>query len=287
MTKITASTEIYGIFGYPARHSMSPIIQNGWIEDFGFNAVYIGLETEPNNFATAVNGLQKIGLKGANITSPFKEDIAKLARFPSDEVSIIGAANTIKAIDEDFASFNTDGAGMVYDINHNFNGFREKTKIITVIGAGGAARGVIKALSFSGVCEIRFVGRTLTKCQELVRIGNLLNQSGPKLSAYSWEEMDKALLNSDLIINATTIGLKNVGSLVLDLSTTSKDAIIYDMVYFPQETDFVKSAKEQNRAAINGMGMLVGQGVLAFEIWFGQKPDFEKGLSRLKAQINA
>jgi shikimate dehydrogenase len=286
MSKIKASTEIYGIFGYPAKHSLSPVLQNGWMNDFGINAVYVGFEVKAEDFPQALSGLQKAGLKGGNITAPLKEEIAKLVAYPSHEVKTIGAANTIRAKNNDFEAINTDGIGLAVDLDYNFKGWREATRIITIIGAGGAARGVISALLSDDVREIRFVGRTVSKCEELANIGRILAGSrNITFNVYGWDEMVPALKGASLVINATTLGLKGVGSLDIDLSPTNKDAIIYDMVYMPTPTAFTIAANTQKRRALNGLGMLVGQGVMAFEYWFGSRPDFIRGLERLKAQI--
>ncbi|WP_240006599.1 shikimate dehydrogenase [Pseudaquidulcibacter saccharophilus] len=286
MSKIKASTELYGIFGYPAKHSLSPILQNGWINDFGINAVFVGLEVKPQDFAEALNGLKKVGFKGGNITAPLKEDIAKLVAFPSHEVKTIGAANTIRAKDDDFEAINTDGIGLTVDLDYNFKGWRSACKIIAIIGAGGAARGVISALLSDEVREIRFVGRTISKCEELANIGRILaGNRNITFSVFGWDEMAQGLSGASLVINATTLGLKGVGALDVDLSPTTKDAIIYDMVYMPTPTAFTIAANNQKRRGLNGLGMLAGQGVLAFEFWFGSRPDFMRGLERLKAQL--
>lgn len=287
MKMIKASTEIYGILGYPAKHSLSPVIQNGWMGDFGFDAVYVGFEVVPNDFPAALSGLQKVGLRGGNITAPLKEDIAKMVAFPSDEVKAIGAANTIRAQDNDFAAINTDGLGLIADLDFHFNGWSAACNIITIIGAGGAARGALKALLANNPTEIRFVGRSKERLAVLANIGAILAQDQKiAFNVYGWDEMKSALEGADLVINATTLGLKGIGSLTPDLSLTARDAIIYDMVYMPNPTDFTVSAQAQKRRALNGLGMLVGQGAAAFEYWFGVRPDFTLGLARLKTHLN-
>lgn len=286
MTKISASTEIYGVFGYPAKHSLSPLLHNAWIDDFGFNAVYLGFEVKPDDFEGALSGLQKIGLKGANITAPLKENIAKLAQYPSLEVSEIGAANTIRAKGNSFEAFNTDGGGLVMDLDYNSKNWRETTKIITIIGTGGAARGAINALLIDGITEIRIVGRCIDKANKIAELGKrLCTNNTIDFTPFSWENISDALNGAGLVINATTLGLNGNGKLEPDFSPTNSDAIIYDMVYMPTPTEFTNMAKSQNRHALNGMGMLVGQGAIAFEYWFCQKPSFSLGLERLKAHF--
>lgn len=277
---ITASTEIYGIIGNPAKHSKSPIIQNGWIKDEGINAIYCAFE--PNNFEICFKGLIEAQIKGFNITAPFKEDVVKLCSDFSHDVKIMGAANTILNDDGKICAFNTDGEGLVLDLNNRAKNWRQNNSIITIIGAGGAAKGIIAALINNGVKQINIVARNIEKANDLIlNAQNLQNTNNTLFKSYDWENISKACINSGLIINATTIGLKGNGNLEIDFSKISKNTIIYDMVYYPNETYFIKNAINNGNFTLNGMGMLVGQGALAFQKWFGILPDFDIGLKRM------
>lgn len=280
--KITASTEIYGIFGNPVKHSKSPIIQNGWIKDEGINAVYVAFETKIENFQSSFKGVINSGIKGLNITAPFKELAASICDIKAQDVEIMGASNTIIIKDEKSFAYNTDGEGLVFDLDKRAKKWRENNEIVSIIGAGGAAKGIINALINANVKKINIIARDISKANALIENAKLLKNSNTcKLEAINWQNMQSEIDNSKLVINATTIGLLGNGNLDINLSNCGKNTIIYDMVYHPFETEFYKNAINNNLLALNGIGMLVGQGALAFEKWFGILPDFEIGLKRI------
>jgi shikimate dehydrogenase len=280
--KIKASTELYGIFGNPARHSKSPILQNSWIEQCGFNAAYLAFEPKIEDFNKSFEGLCYAGLKGCNITAPFKEIAAKICEKVTPDIRIMGAVNTIK-IGEQINGFNTDGHGLILDLDIRAKHWRENNSKIAIIGTGGAAKGVVDAFLQNGIKQINFIGRSQNKLDEIINSSNLLpNAKNIEFIGHAFSNVENAIDDCGLIINATTIGLKDNGELFFDLSKSLKDSIVYDMVYFPKTTKFIKSAIEQNRFALNGIGMLVGQGALAFEKWFSIRPDFEFGLKSIQ-----
>ena len=280
--KIKASTEIYGVIGNPVRHSLSPILHNAWIEECGFDAAYLAFEPKPEDFPLSLKGLAASGIKGLNITAPFKHEAARLATQKTQDVAIMAAANTLKIIGEEIHATNTDGNGLVLHLDEKFKIWRTQTNIVTILGVGGAASGILDALLKTGIKEIRFVGRQIDKCENILALATQLeNTANVDIHYFLWEEIQHAIEDADLIINATTIGLKGNGSLVMDFTKTAKNALVYDMVYYPNETDFLKTAKLQNRNCLNGLGMLVGQAAFAFENWFGTRPNFAHGLKRL------
>ncbi len=281
MRKITASTQLYGIFGNPARHSKSPILHNGWFDDCGFDATYIAFEPLIEEFEIAFSGLVAAGLKGCNITAPFKEAAAKISNFKTHDIEIMGAANTIKIDNSKSHAFNTDGYGLILDLDKRAQNWRENHEKIAIIGAGGAAKGVIDAFIKNGTKQFNIIARNQEKLDEIINCSKILENINCHFNGILWDEIDNCVENCGLIINATTIGLNNVGELKFDLSKSKSQAIIYDMVYHPSETSFRKMAQDQNRQSLNGIGMLVGQAVLAFEKWFDIRPDFEIGLKRV------
>lgn len=280
--KIKASTEIYGLIGNPARHSLSPILHNAWIEECGFDAAYLVFEPKTEDFPLSLKGLAASGIKGLNITAPFKHEAARLSTHKTQDVAIMGAANTLKFIGHEIHAANTDGNGLILHLDEKSHNWRLHTNIVTILGVGGAACGILEALLKAGIKEIRFVGRQIDKCENILALAKQLeNSANVDIHYYLWEEIDHAINDADLIINATTIGLKGNGSLYMDFARASKNALVYDMVYYPVETDFLKAAKLQKLNCLNGLGMLVGQAALAFETWFGTRPNFAHGLKRL------
>lgn len=281
MRKITASTQLYGIFGNPARHSKSPILHNGWFDDCGFDAAYLAFEPAIENLESAFCGLVAADLKGCNITAPFKERAAKLSDFKTQDIEIMGAANTISIKNGKSYAFNTDGYGLILDLDRRAQNWRQNNGKIAIIGAGGAAKGVIDAFLKNGTKEINIIARNQEKLDEIINCSKKLENENCQFNGILWDEIENGIEDCGLIINATTIGLNNEGELKFDLSKSKPNSIIYDMVYHPSETTFRKMAQDQNRQSLNGIGMLVGQAVLAFEKWFDIRPDFDIGLKRV------
>lgn len=283
--KITGSTEIYAIFGNPTSKSKSPIIQNFWMREAGLNAVYCAFEPKPEDFESCFTNLYKAGLKGGNITAPYKEAAAKLGTFKAEDVAIMGAANTYKINNTGYDVYNTDGLGLVFDLDKRADGWRENNEIITIIGAGGAAKGIIYALLTTAPKIIRIVARNLQVLEEIkILAQKFQNSANTEFEIYGWDNINNAISGAGLVINATSIGLYNNGDLILDLNTTNINATIYELIYIPAETAFFKCGIAAGRRALNGQGMLVGQGVLAFEKWFGIIPDFDKGFDLISKE---
>lgn len=252
------------------------------------NAVYCAFEPSLEDFETAFVGLFMAQLMGANITAPFKERAPKLCTVYADDVKIMGTANTIsKTIDGELLATNTDGRGLILDLDNRAQDWRENAKKITIIGAGGAARNIIPALLATGAETINIVARNIEKAKQIDQEARKLPLISPhqKIEITSWDNLNHGLKDANIVINATTIGLKGDGDLDIDFGPTKKDAIIYEMIYAPLVTKFYQNGAKQGRFALNGIGMLVGQGALAFETWFNQKPDFQTGLDLIEAHI--
>ncbi len=255
-------------------------MQNSWIIDEGLDAIYCAFE--PENFELCLNGLIEAKINGLNITAPFKEKAAKACGFSSKDVEIMGAANTI-IIDNNCAkAFNTDGEGLILDLDNRAKNWRVNNEIVTIFGAGGAAKGIICALINANVKQINIIARDNIKANELIDCAKKLDNSDDVIfKYYAWNDKEIACKDAGLIINATSIGLYGNGNLELDFSKITNKSIIYDMVYYPNETYFIKSAINNGNQTLNGIGMLVGQGALAFQKWFGIMPNYEKGLKRI------
>lgn len=280
MVRINASTELYGVFGNPVRHSKSPILHNGWINDFGINAVYLAFEPKIEDFETCFLGLVKAGLKGANFTTPFKEKAALVATEKNDIVMNINAANTIKIDEKGIYASIGDGEGLLLDLEIRAKDKLQKTKTVSVLGAGGAAKAVVCELLRRDFENINIIARNPKKIDQFIsEISALFDTS--RVQGIEWDNMANTIENSQLIINATSLGLAGNGEIDFDFSKSSKDALVYDMIYYPKETKFLENARLSGLMTLNGIGMLVGQAAISFETWFGIKPDFRLGLERI------
>ena len=282
--KITGSTELYAVLGHPVRHSMSPVLQNAWIQAHGLNALYVALPVEPENFETALQGLAASDICGGNITTPFKERAAAAALRQSERVKLVGAANclSLDRAGPGYEANNTDGDGLVADLDARAPDWRSLDGHLVVLGAGGAARSILAALSSHSSKRICVVNRDQDRARQIA------NQLDPdQIQVGSWENLSRHLANAALVINATSQGLNNQSPFSPDFSPTRSDAIIYDTIYSPRMTAYLESARSLKRRHFDGLGMLAGQGALAFQHWFGTLPDIDAGLRTLEKAFSA
>ncbi len=286
MTK--PSTQIYGVFGNPISQSLSPILQNEWIKQFGIDAEYKRFEPELYEFKQDIEARFKNNLMGCNITSPFKNEAAQICDICSEDVARMGAANTLKKEnDGKISAQNTDGSGLVLDLDMRANGWRDYCDTINIIGAGGAAAGVLPALLKTKVKNINIVARNKEKAITLLnKIESFESANSKTFKVLNWESLFDKSLQADIIINATTIGLKGEGALEIALDNTPAHALVYDMIYSPYKTKLLETSQNQNRNILNGLGMLVGQAAFAFNYWFGEMPDFAFGIKHLEEYLN-
>jgi shikimate dehydrogenase len=278
--KIDGSTPLFAVLGNPARHSMSPTLHNGWIEEFGFKGVYVALEMNPLHFEACLDGLFHAGLQGANVTFPFKERAFKHAQSSTPRASAIASVNCLSRLGTGFLGDTTDGDGFIADLDARAPGWRQIEGHVVILGAGGAARALLSALSSSGKDDIHLVNRNLDRAKQTASI-----VAGKSVTVQPWDKVADSLEGAGLVINATSAGLNGENPFSPDFSQTHTDCLIYDTVYSPRETAFLTAARANRRLAVDGLGMLAGQGALAFETWFGVKPDLLSGLKRLEAAL--
>ena len=263
--------EKYAVIGNPIEHSKSPLIHQSFAAQMGKDISYERVLAPLDGFAHTVNHLISSGYRGANVTVPFKFEAYKLCTSLSARARSIGseAVNTLSFIDDEIHGDNTDGVGLLNDIEHNLN-FNIKGKEILILGAGGAAHGVLNSLF--GAKSITVANRTLEKALQLVTCISDINAS-----ALMFETLDRPY---DLIINATSVGLTNTKLPIPDV-VFGKGCLAYDMMY-GRETAFMLQAKNAGARVADGLGMLVEQAAEAFHIWHGFMPDTKPVIDMLR-----
>ncbi len=268
---ITAATKAYAVIGNPVEHSLSPVMQNGWIADHGLDAVYVALPLKSDDPVAAIRALS--GFAGLNVTVPYKEAAAKAAARSE------GAVANVLRREEDgtFSAFNTDGAGFLDSLSEGAPDWRSKVRRVLILGAGGGARGVGQALS-PFVDTIHFANRTASR-------GEQAAATIPNGRATRWDDLERAFGHADLVVQTTTLGMTGEPEMDWPVSLCRPNAIIADIVYRPLETPLLIAARERGLTAIDGLGMLIHQGARSFEIWFGVKPDAAKARQRLLAAL--
>ncbi len=252
-----------GVIGFPISHSLSPLIHNEWARRARIEGEYRAIEvaSDYDAFATAMDELQAQGFAGANVTIPHKENALRYAYRASDAAKTIGAANMLTFGDNAYAD-NSDSAGFKDALWANAPGANIETAM--VLGAGGAARGVVAALRDIGCKEIRITNRTREKAEALGK------EFG--LEVMDWSARLPGLDACDLLVNTTSLGMTGQPALEIDLADLRSNAIVYDIVYAPLETPLLRNARERGAATINGLEMLMHQARPGFAAWFGNRP---------------
>ena len=275
MQKNAAPPDRYAVVGYPVAHSKSPLIHQLFARQTGQHMTYELLEAQPEEFETAVRGFGAAGGKGLNVTVPHKEAAFALANEKSKAASTAGAVNTLSIAGGRLRGDNTDGVGLIRDLTTNQHVTLTGRRML-VLGAGGAARGIVGPLLASRPAELVIANRTKARADALV--AQFKSPAG--VSTVAFEDLAK-LAPFDLLLNATSAGLNGEpppfpGSIV------GPESIAYDLVYSMHDTPFVAWARTNGAArALQGWGMLVEQAAESFFIWRGVRPDTRLILQQL------
>ncbi|MGI9385264.1 MAG: shikimate dehydrogenase [Methyloligellaceae bacterium] len=263
------------VIGWPIGHSRSPLVHNYWIERYGINGHYEKEAVRPEEFEEFVRGLEARGYRGASVTVPHKEAALAIADHADETAQAIGAANTLWLEDGALHATNTDAYGFMTHLDLTAPGWDEPRRPAAVLGAGGAARAVLAGLAGRGLPEIRLLNRTRARAEALA------GRHGPEVQVHDWGERDSALADCGLLVNTTTLGMTGAPELEIDLGGLPGDAVIADIVYTPLETKLLGAARGRGLRAVDGLGMLLHQGALGFECWFGVRPDVTEELRAL------
>ena len=259
--------KIFGLIGYPVEHSLSPFMHNAAFKALDINAKYELFELKPLELEDFLSSLSQRNIYGLNVTIPYKEQVIAFLDKISPEAQLIGAVNTIKASKEKLEGFNTDGAGFLRHITEDL-GFDPKGKTVCVIGAGGAAKAVVVYLSKAGAKRITIYDLENGRSQKLIVH---LKESFKDVEFMQTDSIGGLnMSDSDLLINATPVGMKDSDPLIVSEGVIHKGLLVYDLIYNPKETKLLKLAKEKGARVSNGLGMLLYQGMLSFEIWTGR-----------------
>lgn len=254
----------FAVIGDPIGHSLSPVMHRAAFKAKGIQAEYQRFRVSPENLGEAVAGLAALGFDGWNVTLPHKEKIIPYLHELTPEAEKAGAVNTVKVDHGKLTGHNTDGLGFVRSIEAEMpGGYHGKYAVI--LGAGGAAKGITFALADRGM-RLHVLNRTAGKAEELA---GLVRARGGEAS---WAELVPGawLGQVDLIIQTTSVGLKGEKYL-FSLAGINPQALAVDIIFRPAETLFLREAKSQGCRTLNGLGMLLHQGVLAWEYWLGEK----------------
>lgn len=274
MQVIKGTTKLLGVIGNPIEHSLSPLMHNAAIAALGVDYVYLPIPVKIADLSTAIAGFKAIGIEGFSVTIPHKQTILSFLSEVSDVAKIVGAVNTVWRTDNGWHGTNTDVEGFIAPLKDYDRDWSQITPLI--LGYGGAARAVVVGLSQLGCTEINVVGRDVQKLSQFQQ--SWVNTIQTTINIHLWSELPNLISQTDLVVNATPIGMyPNVEDCPIDsgLMQLKAGAIAYDLIYTPNPTQFLRLAKQRNAIAIDGLEMLVQQGVAAFKIWVGEDPSVD------------
>lgn len=272
---LTGKTQIVGVIGWPVSHSISPPMHNAAFQSMGLDWCYIPLPVateNPGTIGEAVRGLPALGLRGANVTVPHKQAVMPHLDWLTPAAQAIGAVNTIRVeTDGQLSGDNTDARGFIADLRDHDVVLEGKR--VVVLGAGGSARAVVFGLAEAGCASVAILNRTAQKAHDLAMD---IRTFFPFCRLSGHDPKDLALMagEADLIVNCTSLGMTpNVDTTPWDEGIAFRpDQVVYDLVYNPPHTPLLQKATADGAHGINGLGMLIWQGAIAFERWTGQMP---------------
>ncbi len=273
MKKNSENLRLFGIFGNPLAHTLSPVMQEAAFERIGWKANYLAFDFSPRDFHEAMTGLSRFPLEGFNLTVPYKQTVMPYLDALTPEARAVGAVNTVFRQGRRWIGANTDVHGFLTSLQEEGE-FMPRGKKILVLGAGGAARAVVYGLASRGAGKIRIAARRKGRAAPIVRD---FRKAFPKMVFEilegPFEKLKPAFQDSDLVVNATPAGLKKGPSPVPGnvIPGKGKKILFFDLIYDPTPTSFLKAAAQKGHRTLGGLGMLLFQGAKAFEYWTGKK----------------
>jgi len=255
---------LLGLVGYPAAHSRSPWIHHEFLKQQNEQGVYRIFETPPEELASTLNSMKQLGVDGFNVTVPYKEGILPFLDKVDHYAKIIGAVNTVQHKDGQWIGYNTDGKGFVRSFKEAYPRHDLKDMKVLLLGAGGAAKGIYRALVEEGTTIVDIANRSQERAQEMSQ----LQETHTKTSILSLREAEDKLSKYDMIVQTTSVGMTpNDHESILSLEKIQPGAVACDIVYKPMETRFLNEAKKHGAYVLHGHGMLLYQAALSYEIW--------------------
>lgn len=264
---IDAKTELYGIIGWPVGHSLSPAMHNAAFGHFGLNACYVPLPVPQESLAQAAEGVRAFGFRGVNVTVPHKVGIIDYLDGLEGYAEELSAVNVIRRNDDTLTGLNTDVDGFRLSLEEA--GVEVAGKRVVMVGAGGAGRSVVRALQDARAGEVIIMNRTHAKAEAVAEAAG-----APEVRAVRFSDNEAIYLLRDcaILINATSLGLKEADPAPLETSFVHEGQTLVDLIYRPAKTRFLAEGEMRGARIVNGYGMLVFQAREAFKIWTGLTP---------------
>lgn len=286
---ISGKTKLTGFFAKPASHSLSPLMHNLAFSHWGIDAVYLAFEVDQTNLRQAVESIRTLDMLGVNVSMPNKTSVLAYLDQLSPEAELIGAVNTIVHQEQRLIGYNTDGMGFVRSVNET--GHPIKNQKIVVLGAGGAAKAIVVQMALEGAQEITIYKRlnaTFLPLKEY--FAKVSEKTGCPIRLHDYADESQLALDlsqANLLINATDIGMgsKKDQLPIADVKLLHSQLAFFDLIYSPSETRLIQEAKKMGIKAYNGLGMLIHQGAIAFELWTHREMPVQNIRERLEQEV--
>jgi shikimate dehydrogenase len=274
---MSGQTKLAGVIGWPVSHSLSPRLHGHWLEEYGIDGSYVALPVKREDFSTAMRSLQQEGFRGVSVTVPHKEAAFAISHDVDGPAKAAGAVNQLVFHDDGrIQGLNTDAPGLAASLREAGVSLIQQPAIL--LGAGGAARAAVLALTELGAREIRILNRDRHRAEVLV--SNLSSSVDVDLVPMALTDWHKVAGDIALVVNTTSAGMKDMPSLDLALEALPKAATVCDIVYNPLETGLLKRARSLGLKTVDGLGMLMHQAAPAFNAFFGVEPKVTPALRR-------
>lgn len=269
----------YAVIGDPIAQSMSPAMHDAWFVENNIDASYVPIHVTAEGFQDAVASLKNLGCSGWNVTVPHKSAIIPYLDELDPSAQLMDAVNTVHVLpDGKLVGSNTDGLGFVRALEEAY-GVQCKGKKVLIIGAGGAARGIAYGLHSMGYGPISFTNRTVEKAEQLA--AGIVNSV-----VLTIEEAASSLAEFGLIVQTATVGMNFAQpGMPLNPQNVVAGTVVVDIIYNPLETEFLAEARKKGAKTMNGVGMFVHQGALAFETWTGVRPNTKQMIQKITTTL--
>ena len=270
--QINSKTILTGLFASPSSHSVSPIIHNNAFEKLGLNFAYLSFEVNKDNLKDAVQSIKTLNMRGVNLSMPNKKEVIRYLDEISETAELSQSVNTIVNDNGILKGYSTDGKGFFKSLEEEKIFMKDKN--ITILGTGGASIAIISQAVFEGIKNIFVFKRDKNWEEQKKILDNISSKTNCNIELNSLEDkniLKRKIEESDLLINATSAGMKENISLIEDKNFFRRDLIVSDIIYNPSKTKLLQIAEKEGCKIINGIGMLLYQGALSFELWTNKK----------------
>lgn len=262
--------ELVGCFGQPVAENPTGAMQEAAFQALGLNWRYLTVEVPPAKLRDAILGMRAFGMQGVNLTIPHKVAVIEYLDEIAPDAAIIGAVNTVRREGDRLIGENTDGKGFLRGVRIDA-GVDAMNKRVVVLGAGGAARAIVTGLALAGASDVLVLNRLVSRGEQMV--ADLVSKTKAPIRFEPWRDAYTVLGDTDILVNATSIGLyPDVDSMpAVGLRGALPGMLVCDVVFNPPETRLIRAARQRGLPVLDGLAMLVYQGVIGFELWTGRK----------------